>query len=97
MAKNLIFGYLDHSKRHFLWILNDPAWAEVENCNGGNHLALRQNLKQQTKIETWKHMKQIRIYEEPKKNETHSGWTPYGTWGPCYILQSCETDCHIIL
>ena len=27
MAKNLIFGYLDHSKWHFLWILNDPAWA----------------------------------------------------------------------
>ena len=27
MAKNLIFGYLDHSKWHFLWILNDPPWA----------------------------------------------------------------------
>ena len=26
-AKNLIFGYLDHSKWHFWWILNDPAWA----------------------------------------------------------------------
>ena len=26
MAKNLFFGYLDHSKRHFLWCLNDPAW-----------------------------------------------------------------------
>ena len=26
MTKNLIFGSLDHSKRHFLWCLNDPAW-----------------------------------------------------------------------
>ena len=24
MAKNLVCAYLDHSKRHFLWLLNDP-------------------------------------------------------------------------
>ena len=41
---------------------------EVENCNGGNHHALRQDLKQQNKTETWKKMKQTRNYEEPKKH-----------------------------
>ena len=29
-AENLVFGYLDHSKRHFLWFLNDPPWAILQ-------------------------------------------------------------------
>ena len=39
MAKNLIFGYLDHSKWHFLWILNDPLWA-IPPPTHAHHLVL---------------------------------------------------------
>ena len=36
MAQNLIFGYLDHSIRHFLRFLNDPGWL-IRQPNSAHH------------------------------------------------------------